>query len=69
MRIAHRTAFDLDAVQAVISLGSARLDRLVRCPGLISGSVIYRPDPVEPPADGNVLICCSLTHGDVALDL
>jgi ferredoxin-NADP reductase len=25
--------------------------------GLISGSVIYRPDPVEPPADGNLLIC------------
>ena len=27
--------------------------------GLISGSVIYRPDPVEPPADGNLLTCCS----------
>ena len=27
--------------------------------GLISGSVIYRPDPVEPPAAGNLLICCS----------
>jgi hypothetical protein len=24
--------------------------------GLISGSVLYRPDPVEPPADGNLLI-------------
>ena len=37
--------------------------------GLISGSVIYRPDPVEPPADGNLLICCSQPEGDVALDL
>jgi ferredoxin len=27
--------------------------------GLISGSVIYRQDPVEPPAEGNALICCS----------
>jgi ferredoxin len=36
--------------------------------GLSSGSVIYRPDPVEPPADGNLLICCSQPHGDIALD-
>jgi hypothetical protein len=37
--------------------------------GLISRSVIYPPDPVEPPADGNVLICCSQPRDDVALDL
>jgi ferredoxin-NADP reductase/MOSC domain-containing protein YiiM/ferredoxin len=37
--------------------------------GLISGSVTYRPDPVEPPADGNLLICCSQPEGDIALDL
>ena len=37
--------------------------------GLISGSVIYQPAPVEPPADGNVLICCSQPEGDIALDL
>jgi ferredoxin len=37
--------------------------------GLISGSVIYRPDPVEPPTDGNLLICCSQPQGDIALDL
>jgi len=37
--------------------------------GLISGSVIYRPDPVEPPAPGNLLICCSRPQGDIALDL
>jgi ferredoxin-NADP reductase/MOSC domain-containing protein YiiM/ferredoxin len=36
---------------------------------LISGSVIYRPDPVEPPAEGNLLICCSAPQGDIALDL
>jgi ferredoxin len=27
--------------------------------GLVSGSVTYRPDPVEPPAAGNLLICYS----------
>jgi ferredoxin len=37
--------------------------------GLISGSVTYRPDPVEPPATGNLLICCSRPQGDIALDL
>jgi ferredoxin-NADP reductase/MOSC domain-containing protein YiiM/ferredoxin len=37
--------------------------------GLISGSVTYRPDPVEPPAAGNLLICCSQPEGDIALDL
>jgi ferredoxin len=37
--------------------------------GLISGSVVYRPDPVEPPADGNLLICCSRPKDDIALDL
>jgi ferredoxin len=37
--------------------------------GLISGSVVYGPDPVDPPAEGNLLICCSRPEGDVALDL
>jgi ferredoxin-NADP reductase/MOSC domain-containing protein YiiM len=37
--------------------------------GLINGTVGYRPDPVEPPADGNLLICCSQPQGDIVLDL
>jgi ferredoxin len=37
--------------------------------GLILGAVSYRPDPVEPPADGNVLICCSQPTGDIVIDL
>jgi ferredoxin-NADP reductase/MOSC domain-containing protein YiiM len=36
---------------------------------LIAGTVDYNPDPVEPPADGSVLICCSGPHDDVVLDL
>jgi ferredoxin-NADP reductase/MOSC domain-containing protein YiiM/ferredoxin len=36
---------------------------------LISGDVRYEPDPVEPPADGSVLICCSQPRDDVVLDL
>jgi ferredoxin-NADP reductase/MOSC domain-containing protein YiiM len=37
--------------------------------GLVSGSVVYRPEPLEQTADGNVLICCSQPSGDVAIDL
>jgi ferredoxin len=36
---------------------------------LIAGAVDYDPDPVEPPADGSALICCSRPHDDVVLDL
>jgi ferredoxin-NADP reductase/MOSC domain-containing protein YiiM len=36
---------------------------------LIAGTVDYSPEPVEPPADGSALICCSHPHDDVVLDL
>jgi ferredoxin-NADP reductase/MOSC domain-containing protein YiiM len=37
--------------------------------GLISGRVAYSPEPLDPPADGNALTCCSTPTGDVDLDL
>jgi len=37
--------------------------------GLIGGSVTYDPDPLDPPASGNLLICCSRPSGDVVIDL
>ena len=37
--------------------------------GLVSGAVVYGPEPLDKPADGNVLICCSQPLGDVAIDL
>lgn len=37
--------------------------------GLISGSVTYQPDPLDPPADGNLLICCSRPQSDVVIDI
>ena len=36
---------------------------------LIAGDLGYDPDPVEPPAEGSALICCSRPTGDVVLDL
>jgi ferredoxin-NADP reductase/MOSC domain-containing protein YiiM/ferredoxin len=37
--------------------------------GLISGSVVYEPQPLDKPADGNVLVCCSQPTRDVVIDL
>ncbi|HTJ24647.1 MAG TPA: MOSC and FAD-binding oxidoreductase domain-containing protein [Candidatus Limnocylindria bacterium] len=37
--------------------------------GLISGTVRYAPDPLEAPAAGNLLLCCSRPDGDVVLDI
>jgi ferredoxin-NADP reductase len=36
---------------------------------LVAGTISYRPDPIDAPADGNVLICCSRPHGDIVIDL
>ncbi len=36
---------------------------------LVSGEVSYGPDPLEPPAPGTALICCSQPRGEVMLDL
>jgi ferredoxin-NADP reductase len=37
--------------------------------GLVAGTVSYAPDPVDDPAGGNVLVCCSRPSEDVVLDL
>jgi ferredoxin-NADP reductase/MOSC domain-containing protein YiiM len=36
---------------------------------LVSGTVGYAPDPVDDPAAGSVLICCSQPRTDLVLDL
>jgi ferredoxin-NADP reductase/MOSC domain-containing protein YiiM len=37
--------------------------------GLISGSVNYDPEPLDAPAVGNLLICCSRPQEDTVIDL
>lgn len=37
--------------------------------GLVAGQIGYHPDPVDAPAEGNVLICCSRPQGDIVIDL
>lgn len=36
---------------------------------LIGGAVAYDPEPLEPPAPGNVLTCCSRPLQDIEIDL
>ncbi|MGA6984223.1 MAG: MOSC and FAD-binding oxidoreductase domain-containing protein [Candidatus Sulfotelmatobacter sp.] len=37
--------------------------------GLIDGSIVYNPEPLERPAPGNVLVCCSQPSAGITLDL
>ena len=36
---------------------------------LIGGTVHYQPEPLDPPGQGNLLICCSQPGSDVEIDL
>jgi ferredoxin-NADP reductase/MOSC domain-containing protein YiiM len=36
---------------------------------LVAGRVSYRPEPIDAPADGNLLVCCCQPQGDVVIDL
>ena len=37
--------------------------------GLVSGDVAYDPEPLDNPAAGNLLVCCSRPIRDVVIDL
>lgn len=36
---------------------------------LLSGDITYSPEPLEPPAQGEVLICCAQPAADIVLDM
>jgi ferredoxin-NADP reductase len=36
---------------------------------LLSGDITYSPDPLEPPPDGQILICCARPETEVVLDM
>jgi hypothetical protein len=55
-----------------VGQGCVTAQRVIRArseTALLSGTVGYTPDPVDDPADGSVLICCSQPVGDLVLDL
>jgi hypothetical protein len=37
--------------------------------GLVSGAVVYDPEPLDKPTDDNPLVCCSQSSSDVVIDL
>jgi ferredoxin len=37
--------------------------------GLVSGAIVYEPEPLDKPADGNLLVCCSQPLRDIVIDL
>ena len=37
--------------------------------GLVAGAVDYAPEPIDAPADGNVLVCCARPRDDLVVDL
>jgi hypothetical protein len=55
--------------ESEIWMQETRPDPIVLESGLIYGSVTYQPDPLDPPAEGNVLICCSRPQDDVVIDI
>jgi ferredoxin len=36
---------------------------------ILSGDVTYRPDPLDPPPDGQVLVCCARPSTEIVLDM
>jgi ferredoxin len=36
---------------------------------LVGGQVSYSTEPLDPPSQGNALICCSMPVTDIELDL
>jgi len=36
---------------------------------MIDGEISYTPEPLDRPAEGNILICCSTPLSEIELDL
>ena len=67
---AYRSILELAEACDVPARWSCRAGVCHTCEtGLVSGPVAYQPDPLDMPANGNVLVCCSQPQGDVAIDL
>jgi ferredoxin len=65
-----RSLLDLAEACAVPVRWSCRTGVCHNCEsGLVEGELAYAPEPLDPPAEGNALICCSAPKTAVALDL
>jgi MOSC domain-containing protein YiiM len=65
---------DTDALLYLPGHDPAKLRIALQIPALspgwqLSGDISYHPDPLEPPADGQILICCAQPRTDLVLDM
>ena len=65
-----RSLLDLaDACDVPVGFG-CRIGVCHNCEsGLLAGAIEYDPDPLEPPPDGRILVCCSHPASELTLDL
>jgi ferredoxin-NADP reductase len=67
---AHQSVLELAEACDVPVHWSCRTGVCHNCEsGLVSGAVAYEPEPLDKPADGNLLICCSRPVRDIVVDL
>ena len=67
---AHQSILELAEACDVPVRWSCRTGVCHNCEsGLVSGAVAYGPEPLDQPAQGNLLICCSQPTSDVVIDL
>ena len=67
---AHQSILELAEACDVPVRWSCRTGVCHNCEsGLVSGAVAYEPEPLDKPADGNLLICCSRPVQDIVIDL
>jgi len=67
---AHQSILELAEACDVPVRWSCRTGVCHNCEsGLVSGAVAYEPEPLDKPADGNLLICCSRPVRDIVVDL
>jgi ferredoxin-NADP reductase/MOSC domain-containing protein YiiM len=66
----RRSILDLADACDVLTRWSCRTGVCHTCvTPLMSGDITYSPDPLEPPALGEVLICCASPATDIVLDM
>jgi ferredoxin-NADP reductase/MOSC domain-containing protein YiiM/ferredoxin len=66
----YASLLELAEACSVVTRWSCRTGVCHTCEtGIFSGAVTYSPEPIEAPAEGNALICCSQPRGAVVLDL
>lgn len=67
---AHASLLDLAEANAVPASAGCRIGSCHGCRArVLEGTVRYDPDPMEPPPEGSVLLCCARPEGDVVLDV